>query len=250
MLAPSTTSTPSARLALGAGSQAVDLRIGVMPDRRATAIALGVDPASARRRGAYFLDTPELALCRRGVVARVCRARGVDGDSLVGVRPVVPDALPGDLRRSSAFTIEVDALPGGFVCSGVLRNALGPAAVDGVLDGGRPARTLFSKEQRAFFALHAGPGVYLDDLLVLGPIPVVELRARPEDFGRAICAELWTYPDGTRTLELSTRCRTGEAFYVAAELRAFLAGHRIEISAAGEAAWLTALERIATPVPA
>jgi hypothetical protein len=31
------------------------------------------------------------------------------------------------------------------------------------------------------------------------------------------------YPDGSRVLELSTRCSTGEAFQVAAEARAFLA---------------------------
>jgi hypothetical protein len=34
---------------------------------------------------------------------------------------------------------------------------------------------------------------------------------------------LWLYPDGTRILELSTKCATSEAFQVAAESRAFLA---------------------------
>jgi hypothetical protein len=33
---------------------------------------------------------------------------------------------------------------------------------------------------------------------------------------------LWLYPDGTRILELSTKCATSEAFQVAAESRAFL----------------------------
>ena len=34
---------------------------------------------------------------------------------------------------------------------------------------------------------------------------------------------MWFYPDGSRILELSTRCGDDEAFQVAAELRAFLA---------------------------
>ncbi len=34
-------------------------------------------------------------------------------------------------------------------------------------------------------------------------------------------AELWLYPDGSRILELSTKCAPTEAFQVAAEARAF-----------------------------
>ena len=37
---------------------------------------------------------------------------------------------------------------------------------------------------------------------------------------------MWLYPDGSRVLELSTRCATNEAFQVAAESRAFLAEDR------------------------
>jgi hypothetical protein len=38
------------------------------------------------------------------------------------------------------------------------------------------------------------------------------------------------YPDGSRVLELSTRCGTADAFQVAAEIRAFLASRSVEIS--------------------
>jgi hypothetical protein len=41
---------------------------------------------------------------------------------------------------------------------------------------------------------------------------------------------MWLYPDGSRILELSTRCGTTEAFQVAAELRSFLATRGIDIS--------------------
>ena len=39
-------------------------------------------------------------------------------------------------------------------------------------------------------------------------------------------AELWLYPDGSRILELSTKCPPAEAFQVAAEARAYLADAR------------------------
>ena len=53
-----------------------------------------------------------------------------------------------------------------------------------------------------------------------------ELRAA--GFDRRMVAELWTYPDGSRILELSTKCEPAEAFDVAAEARAFLAGRGID----------------------
>ena len=35
-------------------------------------------------------------------------------------------------------------------------------------------------------------------------------------------AELWFYPDGSRILELSTKCTAADAFQVAAEARPYL----------------------------
>ena len=91
--------------------------------------------------------------------------------------------------------------------------------------GDRPLRKLFSKEQRAFYAAHAPDGLALDDLSILGPIFVLKLKFTPDELDRRLVAEMWLYPDGSRVLELSTRCAPAEAFQVAAETRAFLAGH-------------------------
>ena len=91
-------------------------------------------------------------------------------------------------------------------------------------------RKLFSKEQRAFYAAHAPEGIGLDDLAVLGPIFVLKLRLDPEELGRRLVAEMWLYPDGSRLLELSTRCETNEAFEVAAEARAFLIKSGVDLS--------------------
>ena len=51
----------------------------------------------------------------------------------------------------------------------------------------------------------------------------------PDELGRRVVAELWLYPDGTRILELSTKCLPNEAFQVAVEARAYLASRGITV---------------------
>ena len=88
--------------------------------------------------------------------------------------------------------------------------------------GKRPARKLFSKEQRDFLAAHAPESVGLDELSILGPIFVLKLSFVPPEYARKLVAELWLYPDAPRILELSTKCEPDEAFQVAVETRAYL----------------------------
>ena len=82
--------------------------------------------------------------------------------------------------------------------------------VEAVVRASEPLRKLFSKEQRAFFAEHAPEGVELDDLSILGPIFVLKLQASARrSFGRRLVGEMWLYPDGSRIVELSTKCLPG-----------------------------------------
>jgi hypothetical protein len=218
-------------LHLAGESDSVELKLTV-PElhHRSTAQALGLDPLQGQIRQVIFFDTPKLALDKQGLVVRARRIQGKGDDSVVKLRPVVPHELPGPLRSSPGFRVEVDAMPGGFVCSGALKRTLDAEAVKRVLAGKRPLRKLFSKEQRALFAEHAPDGLELEDLAVLGPIHVLKLRFTPQQLGRRFAAEMWFYPDGSRVLELSTRCDTSEAFQVAAESRAFLATNGVDLS--------------------
>jgi hypothetical protein len=218
-------------LELAKDADSVELKLTVPEsDQASTVAALGLDPLEAQLRQIFFFDTPELALDKAGVVVRARRIQGKGDDSVVKLRPVVPADLPAELRGSPSFRVEVDALPGGFVCSGSLKRPLRATAVRSTLAGERPLRKLFSKEQRAFYAAHAPEGIGLDDLNVLGPIFVLKGRLEPEELGRRVVAEMWLYPDGSRVLELSTRCATNEAFQVAAEARAFLTKHGVDLS--------------------
>jgi hypothetical protein len=208
----------------------------------AAAAALGIDPLDAQIRHVYFFDTPDLALHRHGVVLRARRVQRKGGDCVVKLRPVAPKELPERLRESAAFTVEVDAMPGGYVCSGSLKRGVGNADVREVAAGDRSLETLLSKSQRAFFSDYAPKGVSLGDLSVLGPILVLKLKFEPEGFERRLVAELWLYPDNSRVLELSTKCDPGEAFQAAAETRAFLTERGVDLAGEQEAKTAKALE--------
>lgn len=227
-------------------ADSVELKLTVPePHQRSTVTALELDPLEAQIRQVFFFDTPDLALDAAGVVVRARRIQGKGADSIVKLRPVVPNELPDDLRLSKSFRVEVDALPGGFVCSGTLKGTPGPDDVLHAARGERPLRKLFSKEQRALYAAHAPEGLGLDDLVVLGPIFVLKLRLEPAGLDRRLVAEMWIYPDGSRILELSTRCETNEAFQVAALTRAYLVERGVDLSGEQETKTRKALEYFA-----
>lgn len=230
-------------LALVDRSDSVELKLTVPDaDQRSAIAALGMDPLEAQIRQVFFFDTPDLALNRAGVVARARRVQGAAHDSAVKLRPVVPDELPSKLRASPGLRVEVDAMPGGYVCSAALKHELGPKAVARAIAGETPLRKLFSKQQRAFLADHAPQGVELDGLSTLGPIFVLKLKFSPKGYDRKLVAEAWLYPDGARILELSTRCPPGEMFQVAMEARAYLAGMGVNLFGEQQTKTKTALE--------
>lgn len=225
------------------GADSVELKVTVPEaSHRSSVGALGLDPLDAQLRQVFFFDTPKLDLDKSGLVVRARRSQKKGDDTVVKLRPVVPHELPKSLRRLPDFGVEVDASPEGFVCSGSLKGAPNPGAVRDTLSRGRPLRKLFSKEQQALFADNAPAGVKLDELSVLGPIFVLKLKSLPRGFDRKLVAEMWLYPDGSRILELSTKCAPGEAFQVAAETRAFLFSRGVDLGGAQQMKTRTAME--------
>ena len=109
-------------LALVRESDSVELKLTIpQSNQRATVAALDLDPLQGQIRQVFFLDTPDLILNEAGLVVRARRRQGKADDSVVKLRPVVPDDLPEELRASPRLTVEVDAMPGGFVCSATLK---------------------------------------------------------------------------------------------------------------------------------
>ena len=229
-------------LGLIEGADSVELKLTVPTSDHQTAIgALGIDPLDAQIRQVFFFDTPDLSLSKAGVVVRARRVQGKGDDSVVKLRPVVPDQLPKKLRKTEGFGVEVDAMPGGFVCSASMKSAAHADVRETLLEG-KPLHNVFSKEQQAFFAEVAPEGIRLDDLSVLGPIFVLKLKFTPEELQRRLVAEMWLYPDNTRILELSTKCPPAEAFLAAAEARVFLTNQGVDLSGEQETKTRKALE--------
>jgi hypothetical protein len=236
-------------LGLVGDADSLELKLTVPDeDRRSAVEALGIDALDARIRQVFFFDTPDLALDRAGVVVRARRTQGAPDDNVVKLRPVVPAQLPEALRARPEFVVEVDAMPGAFVCSGSFKGEA-KASVAEVAAGKQPIRKLFSKPQRAFFAEHAPDGVELDDLSVLGPVHAFKLKLTPKGLKHRLAVELWLYPDGTQILELSTKCAPGDWFKVATESRDFLAGAGLDLSAEQSTKTRTALEYFSGSAP-
>jgi hypothetical protein len=210
-------------------SDSVELKLTVPEtEHRSTVAALKMDPLDAQIRQVFFFDTPDLTLDGHGVVVRARRVQKKGEDSVVKLRPVDPSKLSARVRKAPDFGVEVDAMPGGFVCSGSMKGTPG-ADVREAVAGKRQLSELFSKAQRAFYSEHAPEGLALDDLTTLGPIFVLKLKFAPKGLDRKLVAEMWLYPDNSRILELSTKCAPAEAFQVAAETRAFLAKRGVDL---------------------
>ncbi|MDA0158931.1 hypothetical protein OM076_01540 [Solirubrobacter ginsenosidimutans] len=230
-------------LSLIEGADSVELKVTVAEHAHAATVhALGLDPLDAQIRQVFFFDTPDLALNKQGVVVRARRVQKRRDDSVIKLRPVVPSELPKAIRQSAAFTVEVDALPGGFVCSGTMKAMLGADDVRQSVHGKRSLEKLYSKEQRRLYADHAPDGIAINDLAVLGPVFVLKLKGLVEGFDRRLVTELWLYPDGSRILELSTKCAPAEAFQVAAETRGFLAKRGLDLGGEQQTKTRKALE--------
>jgi hypothetical protein len=139
------------------GADTVELKLSVPDeDRRSTLVALGMDALDAFIRQVYFFDIPDLDLDRAGVVVRARRTQGKPDDSVVKLRPVVPSDLSPELRGQREFGVEVDALPGGYVCSASFKHKHDSSdVVKPAVAGHRRLSKMFSKPQRAFFAERA-----------------------------------------------------------------------------------------------
>jgi hypothetical protein len=209
---------------------------------RTTIRGLDLDPVEAEPSQVFFFDTPRLDANKSGVVVRARRSRGGSADTVIKLRPVVPAALPDSLRRSAACKVELDILPGGFVCSASLKGRCTGEEVTEVVNGETPLSKILSKEQRAFYGQHAPDGVDLDGLAPLGPTYVLKSRSFVKRLDRKFTAEMWLYPDNTRLLELSIKSTPDELFHVVAEFRAFLARREIDTFELQETKTATALE--------
>jgi hypothetical protein len=158
------------------GADSVELKL-TAPDseRRSTVTALGMDPLEAQIRQVYFFNTPDLTLDHHGVVVRARRVQKRGDESVVKLRPVVPSELPAGLHQSKDLAVEVDAMPGGYVCSASFRGTLGTTDVKEVAAGKRAIHKVVLQAAAGVLRGARAEGIGLDDLSVLGPLTVLNL---------------------------------------------------------------------------
>ena len=218
-------------LALSVEADRVELKLAVPEHAHdATCAALGVGFARVPVNQVYYLDTEDRALHRHGVVVRVRSVGRRPDDSVIKLRPVMPDGIPAALRQSKQFVVEIDGMPGSYVCSGALKARLGVHDVERAMARRRPLRGLFSKPQLRLLAAHLPRQAGIDDLVIVGPVDARRRKLVPNGLGRALLVEQWTFPDDSRILELSTRCPPDAAMRVAAQMAVVLRAYGVDLT--------------------
>lgn len=230
-------------LALAKNSKSIEIKLSIPASgHRATIASIGLDPVEAQPRQVFFFDTPDMALNRAGIIVRARRIQGGTADTVVKLRPIDPATVDAELKHSDSFKVELDIMPGGFVCSASYKGSATGDEVREVVNGEKSLRSILSKGQRAFFEEHAPAGIDLNALLPLGPTFLLKAKHNAEDFPYPLTIEMWLYPDGSRILEVSTKCEPSEALQIGLEFKAYLATKGIEITAAQQTKTKTAME--------
>ena len=211
-------------------SNSLELKV-MVPDStlRGTVDRLGFDMVMAEPRITYFFDTADLALNKAVLIVRARRRSNGKADTTVKLRPVDPAQFDDSLREDPDFKIEVDVMPGGYVCSASCKGTSTAQDVLDAAEGRLPLKKLFSGKQREFYAAHAPAGLKMGKLVPLGPTFLLRAKQQPKGFDRPMTVELWFYPDGTRLFELSTKGEPDQAFQVGTQFKAFLAQSGIDL---------------------
>jgi hypothetical protein len=208
----------------------VELRFVVADELRRPALdALGVDPLRARVGQLFLLDSPALVLTSQGVRVQALRMQGHASRVTVTQRHLTPSRVPGPVRNAPAFTADVDVVPGGFVCSATLGGRAKDEQVRLSASGRAPVARLVTVEQRHFSAPHNADPPGFGNLAMLGPLHVVQHKARLPELDRPLRARHWVFPDGPRRVELAAACSPDEAFAVARAVKDCLASRGLEL---------------------
>ena len=158
------------------------------------------------------------------MVVRARRVQGKGDDSVVKLRPVVP----GDAARDSCAARRASAsrstrCPAASSARRTLKGALRPTDVRAALAGElADPQAVLQGAARVLHRARAGRASGSTTSRSSARSSCSSCAWTPAELERRLVAEMWLYPDGSRVLELSTRCGTDEAFQVAAEMRAYL----------------------------
>lgn len=200
--------------------------------------------ANSQTRRIWFFDTAALDLYEAGVIVRAREIDGDDDDSTIKLRPFSAAELASNFRKLDGLKCETDRA----VDSATPACSLGADQDEGEIvavdEGQRAIDQLYSSEQEDMLATY-GPGVTLDGLRALGPIPARVWTVRSSALPEKLTAELWYMPDGSQSLELSMRVDTSDADDGLDDLLGFVDDRGLDLSNEQESKTRRALDGFA-----
>jgi len=234
---------PSGRLRGASGVAAVEIKVTIKPEEELEALrTLDLDEETAEVRVVYFYDTPTLDLFAGGVALRSRLVKGDTDDSTVKVRPIDPDKVSEDWRKTPGFKVEADATGPKIVRSGSLTVIQKSSDIEEVAGGERPIYKIFDRDQIRFLAEFYNKSIDFEELKVLGPIRVLRWKAKHEKFHHAVTVEEWRLPDGTDLVEVSIRVQPEEYVEATKQFEAHLSKIGLDPKGAQQTKALTALQ--------
>jgi hypothetical protein len=210
----------------------VELKIQLAPDgltEAGVAEVLGLRAVAERSREVYYLDSSDLALHRKGFVTRARLSSPGRADLVCKLRRRRARRLPGRVRRLPRLSIELDALPDQTIWCVSVKHTVDASALRDAIRRRQTWAELCSPEQMLFLRSLADGPMRIDDFILFGPVSVRKLTGRVPGLG-CLAVECWSYPDGRRLLELSTKCSPGRVHRTAADIRGLLAAGAVPLS--------------------
>ena len=206
------------------GADSVEIKATIAPRNIGKALKLfGVSQQSGERRFITFYDTRDLALLEAGLILRSRRVPGKPHDSTVKFRPVLADCAPAKFRLDRGFKIEADATGKVIVRSASLTHGVAKGLIKRVEAGGAPLKSLFDRAQEQFIFQMSKRRCDFSSLIALGPMDALWWKIAHPGLPWPFVAELWTRPDGVKTLEASVRVPVAQIAVANAGFLAFLA---------------------------
>ena len=193
--------------------------------------ALGLDPAKAEKKTAYFFDTKDLSLFQQANARVILRSRTTAGDkegeTTVKLRSTgrleIEEEWMQKRRKGERLDrkFEKDQVVGKPAVEAYsLDDKEDLKTIENAVAGRQSVKKIFSANQEDLVEAKTKPRLDWDKLLALGPVKVMKWEFEAQ--GLDLVAERWDFGNHAPTLEVSTKADASDAEDTKKKLAAFL----------------------------
>jgi hypothetical protein len=210
--------------ASGAAGAEVQINLCTEPAEIVRALALHAESATPRE--AWYFDTPDLALFRRGLVFRL-RLTGRGAELTLKAADQDCKQVPPALLPAREGKCEYDLHGSDFKGAVSLTRRLDEATSSALLGDRIPLEKALSAAQVRFLREGASAWPLPPGIARLGPVRIHAFHSKTAKF----VVEAWALPAGTRYVEISEKARVDDALRRRSELENVLAGAGVKVCA-------------------